>query len=246
MSDVVTAQRAVGAAERGADGGAGGSVHTGRQVRYELVSSVALARGPFWRTKVVSVQHRTSVLNGLERPLLLAQLGSDAPPTLLAKRAICAWHWPGLPRGSAGGGAPPLLCVTLADADGVGRRWHWSAGFRPDVVGECVLKLRSRADNARAPHYLARAMVSMHGGALRVTVRSEDPLAPPFQVVNRTARTPLRIGQRGVQGGTEVVAPGATANYAFDEPAMPQLLELSVPTVGVVCTADMTLSLIHI
>lgn len=110
---------------------------------------------------------------------------------------------------------------------------EWSGKWRPDEIGETVLRLRNI--HTRAVCFL-RVEISVSGPTVFAVLRLEpEPffLHPPFRLENLTLET-LQIRQSGTcrEGcessaqfdSTDVLLPYRTAPYTWDEPTEEQLL----------------------
>eukprot|EP00965_Chrysotila_dentata_P027982 930391-Pleurochrysis_carterae.AAC.1 len=109
---------------------------------YDLGVSSVMASGPFWRTKIISINHRWIVTNRCGRTLVLRQIGARQPPVSLAHGALCAWHWPVR-------AAEQMLSLCVQHPSG--KRGPWSSAFSIHELGEVFLLLDTRTSVGKEP-----------------------------------------------------------------------------------------------
>ncbi|XP_065141972.1 intermembrane lipid transfer protein VPS13D isoform X2 [Paramisgurnus dabryanus] len=126
-----------------------------------------------------------------------------------------------------------LLCVRLMDVP----NYTWSGGFEVNKPKSFHINMRDTLGNC----FFLRAEIALKGATHQISFSDTDQLPPPFRIDN-ISEVPIQFWQYGVADirlRTEV-KPGATLDYACDEPTLRPHLSLTVKGAGSSeVTADM-------
>lgn len=107
-----------------------------------------------------------------------------------------------------------------------GSGWLWSGGFDPDVPGDAFVKLRHRD---RGETLLLRVDVAGSArGTLHVTLSHTAAGFAPYRLENHTLHAMIARQTRAIEAPGDVIRPYCCLQYAWDEPALPHQLTVSL------------------
>ncbi|EOD14033.1 hypothetical protein EMIHUDRAFT_451837 [Emiliania huxleyi CCMP1516] len=190
---------------------------------YQLALGVTSAPGESCRSKMLVVEHRTTLLNRLDRPVGYVHHGKGGHTAALLRPGERApFHWqdePGLAR---------LLSVCLLDAGADAAslaECDWSNALPIDSVGEPVpgseLNLVCRLSNRRTVLFLSVDVQLLSGASMLVVFSERTAELAPYRVDNLSA-LPLLISQSPCAAlqqprVVQEVLPASRAPFAWEQ-----------------------------
>ncbi|XP_023601544.1 vacuolar protein sorting-associated protein 13D isoform X9 [Myotis lucifugus] len=118
-----------------------------------------------------------------------------------------------------------LLCVRLMDVPNC----IWSGGFEVNKNNSFHINMRDTLGKC----FFLRVEITLRGATYRISFSDTDQLPPPFRIDN-FSKVPVVFTQHGVAEPrlrTEV-KPMTSLDYAWDEPALPPFITLTVKGAG--------------
>ncbi|KAM7098123.1 intermembrane lipid transfer protein VPS13D isoform 5-T6 [Molossus nigricans] len=118
-----------------------------------------------------------------------------------------------------------LLCVRLMDVPNC----VWSGGFEVNKNNSFHINMRDTLGKC----FFLRVEITLRGATYRISFSDTDQLPPPFRIDNYS-KVPVVFTQHGVAEPrlrTEV-KPMTSLDYAWDEPALPPFITLTVKGAG--------------
>ncbi|XP_036316795.1 vacuolar protein sorting-associated protein 13D isoform X8 [Pipistrellus kuhlii] len=118
-----------------------------------------------------------------------------------------------------------LLCVRLMDVPNC----IWSGGFEVNKNNSFHINMRDTLGKC----FFLRVEITLRGATYRISFSDTDQLPPPFRIDN-FSKVPVVFTQHGVAEPrlrTEV-KPMSSLDYAWDEPALPPFITLTVKGAG--------------
>ncbi|KAK2491745.1 hypothetical protein MC885_013715 [Smutsia gigantea] len=118
-----------------------------------------------------------------------------------------------------------LLCVRLMDVPNC----IWSGGFEVNKNNSFHINMRDTLGKC----FFLRVEITLRGATYRISFSDTDQLPPPFRIDN-FSKVPVIFTQHGVAEPrlrTEV-KPMTSLDYAWDEPALPPFITLTVKGAG--------------
>jgi hypothetical protein len=187
------------------------SKNSSKRGLFQFVVLVERAVGKYWRTRTLVIKPRIILINHTKKELRCCQHGESHLDVVLAVDEQRPFHWVNAKR-------EQLLCARFGGDD-----WNWSPGFRLFENHKMTIKAR----NLRSESALLKVRVYETEGTLMVVFDEEHPEFPTYKLHNASSE-PVRIHQYlAVPHVYEIVPPGASVAYAWDNPSIvPLLLEV--------------------
>ncbi|XP_067328891.1 intermembrane lipid transfer protein VPS13D isoform X8 [Anolis sagrei] len=193
---------------------------------YNIGIDVKKGRGRYIDTCIVNFAPRYLLDNKSKHKLAFAQRafargqGTTNPEGYISTLpgSSVVFHWPR-------NDYDQLLCVRLMDVPNC----IWSGGFEVNKNNSFHINMRDTLGRC----YFLRVEITLKGATFRVSFSDTDQLPPPFRIDN-FSKVPIVFSQHGVAEprlSTEV-KPGASLDYAWDEPTLVPYVTLTVKGAG--------------
>ena len=198
---------------------------------FEFSLSVSSAPGIFYRTRILRIYPRYSLVNRTPRIILLRQFiahddtdfQNASEDASLEPDTLMNFQWPHNNRRHSlqfmfGGGI-------------LGQTWEWSGELNIDMIGEHAIVLRRQGHGVRAKYVLRVSVKLTDFSSLVVTFLPESRRYPPYRIKNDT-HLQLRVSQSKIPiSFWEPLGPFKTIPFAWDQPFVPDPnLRIEFPT----------------
>eukprot|EP00736_Rhodelphis_marinus_P007126 Rmarinus@m.9219 len=209
----------------------GASRHRQPRRCFELGLNVSVAKGDFWRSKIVTIYPRFVVHNGMGMPIQLRQVDqtSTVRPTVLNPGEHSPFHWPEFDK-------KKLLQVRPA-----GDIWEYSTGIDATTIGEFCVKVHP-VEGIRngPPTEIVHVAVSVVEATAHVVFTAADPSNSPYRIENISWAT-LRFCQTGFENHSSELLPYGSCGFAWDNPFGQRTLTVHLATKSGSSSAEFSL-----
>ena len=195
---------------------------------FEAVMLVSPGPGRFSSTKVVTLLPRYIVVNKLNQPVQIGQVGcEESCPIIIGTGELQVVRWLDESKDRS------LRIKLLPDAENGHEdwEWQWSDPMSRNTVGYFALKLRAkklRPDGSPRVFNLA-LQVSLQGACTVIVIRQQDPSCPAIQIHNTSSWASVAYRQAGTDSDLEERSlPGVPTGYCWDRQQGPNVLSLRV------------------
>eukprot|EP00884_Botryococcus_braunii_P017936 jgi/Botrbrau1/4826/Bobra.0325s0040.1 len=184
--------------------------------RYDFAMDAAVGPSIYHQTKVVTISPRYIILNGTAEPLQYGQRDGkhvwEISPNVQAP-----FYW------EAANGKQEMCIRPTRD------KWRWSGAFEVEQIGDFGVRVTSPNGHT---HRILTVSVSPYGASFQITLRGEKG-QPPYRIDNRCENIKIRFQQRDIWPDVwELVSPGQSQEYAWDEILLPHRLRVVFDTEG--------------